>query len=1003
MKKFFLSLVGLTLFFSAFGQNYWQQRVEYKISVKLNDVNHSISGHEAFVYHNNSSQTLDFLYIHLWPNAYRDGKTALGKQQYEGGEEDLTFGADSLRGGIDSLNFTVDGVAARYELDPKNPDIAKLFLPSPLKAGGKITVETPFKVMLPSGSISRLGHIGQSYQITQWYPKPAVFDQNGWNQMPYLNQGEFYSEYGSFDVSITLPKNYVLGATGDLQTESEMTFLNEKVASTKEFFKDFTPSKKGVKDKFPESSKEWKTVRYTQDNVHDFAWFADKRWLVQKGEVELPASKRKVTSWTMFTPSSAKVWENSLEYVNDGTYYYSLWNGDYPYNNVTAVDGTISAGGGMEYPTITVIGSTGNKEDLEVVIVHEVGHNWFYGILGSNERVHGWMDEGMNTLNEMRYMYTKYPENTYLSNKVLGGKFHFDDLDHHHSGDYTYRLVAALGMDQPMETHSADFTSANYGAVMYMKTGLVFNYLKEYLGDELFDKCMHAYYDEWHFKHPQPKDMEATLERVSGKNLDWLFQEIIPTTNHIDYKLTKVKASETGTEITVKNTGQVNGPIEVVGLKDGKVVKTQWIEPSENKTTITWSEQVDAVQINHSGMIPEINQRNNSWKQAGLFGKFEKLELEGFVGKNEMDRSNIFWTPAMGWNTHDKFMLGATFHNFAIPLSPWQFQITPLYSFGGKRVSGIADIMRTFLPKNYLKSSTFGLSVRSFKQDDQFRGNDDYYVTASPFWKAKLGHRKAKSPVSSDMYVQGMYRLDVFGPSQRELVGGFGKYTVNYTRPDHKISATARFDYLANAVNGDQFSRGNIEADYALRYWRKKDRWIEFRGFLGSYFNFDMYNSGNVANYTYALSGANGAQDVFTEEYFFGRNEVTGGMDNQRMDNWGGFKTALGNPLQGGFGNSNTWMSGFNVVTELPYVPKVFVLFADFGVFENGFTGGNIQAYDFGVAFKIKKVFAVYFPLVASDNINDAFSLNNAKYSDRIRFSLNINLTNKTLKLGNLF
>lgn len=179
MKKFFLSLVGLTLFFSAFGQNYWQQRVEYKISVKLNDVNHSISGHEAFVYHNNSSQTLDFLYIHLWPNAYRNGKTALGKQQYEGGEEDLTFGADSLRGGIDSLNFTVDGVAARYELDPKNPDIAKLFLPSPLRAGGKITVETPFKVMLPSGSISRLGHIGQSYQITQWYPKPAVLIKMG--------------------------------------------------------------------------------------------------------------------------------------------------------------------------------------------------------------------------------------------------------------------------------------------------------------------------------------------------------------------------------------------------------------------------------------------------------------------------------------------------------------------------------------------------------------------------------------------------------------------------------------------------------------------------------------------------------------------------------------------------------------------------------------------------------------------------------------------------------
>lgn len=1001
MKKIFLLALAIStsLFTSA---QYWQQKVDYTISVKLDDKTHTLRGQESFVYNNNSSQTLDFLYIHLWANAYRNGKTALGKQQYESGEDILTFGADSLKGGVDSLNFTVDGIVARFELDPNNPDIAKLFLPKPLTAGSRITVATPFKVMIPSGEISRLGHVGQSYQITQWYPKPAVFDKNGWNQMPYLNQGEFYSEYGTFDVTITLPKNYVVGATGDLQTESELAFLEEKVKETKENMAAYLNDKSKRENKFPASSTEWKTIRYTQKDVHDFAWFADKRWLVQKGEVEMPASKRKVTTWTMFTPKSAKVWENSIEYINDGTFYYSKWNGDYPYNQVTAVDGTISAGGGMEYPNVTVIGSTSNKEDLEVVIVHEVGHNWFYGILGSNERVHGWMDEGMNTLNEIRYMYTKYPNNTYLSNKVLDGKFHFDDVDHHDSGDYTYRLVAAMGVDQPMETHSADFSSANYGAVMYMKTGLVFNYLKQYLGDDLFDKCMHAYYDEWHFKHPQPEDMEETLERVSGKNLDWLFKEIIPTTNHIDYKLTKVKSTDSGTEITVKNTGQVNGPIEVVGLKDGLVVKTEWVEPSENKTTLMWSEQVDAVQINHSGMIPEINQRNNCWKEKGVLGKFEKIQIEGLIGKNEMDRSNVFWTPALGWNTHDKFMLGLSFHNFAIPLSPWQFQITPLYGFGSKRVSGSADILRTFLPKSYLKSSTFGLSIRSFKQDDVFRDNDDYYVTASPFWKAKVGNRTAKSPFSSDIYVQGMYRLDVFGPSQRETVGGFGKYTINYTRPDHKLTALARVDYLANAVNGDNFSRGNVEVEYELKYLRKQNKWIEFRGFVGSYYNYDMYSSGNLSNYAFNLSGANGGQDVFTEEYFFGRNEVTGSMANQRLENWGGFKTALGNPLNGGFGLSNTWMSGFNVIAELPYLPKVLVLFADFGVFENAFTGGNIQAYDFGLAFRLKKIFAVYFPISASSNINQGFTTAGSKYGERIRFSLNFNLTNKTLKLGNL-
>ena len=275
MNKYILSF----LFFAAVtlhstAQTYWQQEVNYTISVKLDDKNHVLHGQESFVYVNNSPQTLDFLYIHLWPNAYRNGETALGKQQYNTGEQELTFGADSIKGSIDSLNFTVNGASAFFEYDPNNPDIAKLFLAQPLVSGGKITVATPFKVKIPSGEISRLGHIGQSYQITQWYPKPAVYGKNGWNQIPYLNQGEFYSEYGSFDVSITLPKNYVVGATGDLQTQSEIDFLNQKASQSADNIKTALQQKQGPRGKtdFPSSDSEWKTIRYTQKDVHDFAW-----------------------------------------------------------------------------------------------------------------------------------------------------------------------------------------------------------------------------------------------------------------------------------------------------------------------------------------------------------------------------------------------------------------------------------------------------------------------------------------------------------------------------------------------------------------------------------------------------------------------------------------------------------------------------------------------------------------------------------------------------------
>ncbi|MBI1838599.1 MAG: M1 family metallopeptidase, partial [Flavobacteriia bacterium] len=629
--KLLLSSIFLTFFITSFfAQNYWQQEVNYKIDVKLDDSKHEITAVEEFEYVNNSPNKLDFIYIHLWPNAYKNEKTGLGQQLWKSGKTILKFGADSLKGNISGIDFKVNGEKATWEIDANNIDICRIILKTPLLPGERLIVSTPFIVKIPSGEISRLGHVGQSYQITQWYPKPAVYDKNGWNPIPYLNQGEFYSEYGSFDVTITLPKNYIVGATGDLQTESEIAYLNEKAIKTAKKFEnnEFVDRKKADMS-FPSSSSEFKTLRYMQHNVHDFAWFADKRFEVLKGEVIMPASKRKVITWAMFTPKNANVWKNSIEYINDGTYYYSLWNGDYPYSQVTAVDGTISAGGGMEYPNVTVIGNTSNKEELEVVIVHEVGHNWFYGILGSNERVHGWMDEGMNTLNEVRYIQTKYPENTRMSDMVLNGKFHLDHLNHHDLSDISYRFMAIIGEDQPIETHSADFTSANYGAIMYMKTGLVMFYLKDYLGEDLFGKCQHAYFETWKFKHPQPEDMKASFEKIAGKDLSWLFNDLIQTTNHIDYKIVSVEKEENTTVVKVKNSGQVNGPISVSAFNKGAFVETKWVEPGADVRIVTFnSSEIDEVKIDGNKNIPEITRANKTKKKSQLFNKIEPLKFE---------------------------------------------------------------------------------------------------------------------------------------------------------------------------------------------------------------------------------------------------------------------------------------------------------------------------------------------------------------------------------------
>lgn len=995
--KLTLFTVSIFAAFSLFSQTYWQQEVNYKIEVTLDDKNNEITAVEEFEYINNSPNKLDFLYIHLWPNAYKNQKTALGQQQWKDGETKLKFGNDSIKGSIDGLDFKVNGQKVTWEFDPKHIDICKLILPTPLESGGRITVSTPFKVKIPSGEISRLGHIGQSYQITQWYPKPAVYDKNGWNPIPYLNQGEFYSEYGSYDVKITLPKNYVVGATGDLQTESEIAFLNALAEKTKLKYNGESTNnvKKDLKPTFPESFAEMKTLHYKQSKVHDFAWFADKRYEVLKGEVELPASKRKVTTWAMFTPKNANIWKNAIEYINDGTYYYSLWNGDYPYNQVTAVDGTISAGGGMEYPNVTVIGNSGSKEDLEVVIVHEVGHNWFYGILGSNERVHGWMDEGMNTLNEVRYMQTKYPDNTRMSDMVLNGKFHLDHLDHHDMGDISYRMIAMIGEDQPIETHSADFTPTNYGVIMYQKTGLVFFYLRAYLGEELFGKCMHAYFEEWKFKHPQPEDMRATLEKESGKNLSWLFDDLIQTTDHIDYKLKGVKKMKNGYDVKVKNSGQVNGPIEVTAYSDGNKVETVWVEPNKGtRVAHIKSSTVDEVRIDPNLDIPEVDRTNNGWKKSLLFNKVEPVKFEFLFGDHEATKSNNFWTPIIAGNAYDKFMVGVVAHNYGVPFKHFQYLVAPMYSFGRNSVSGIGEFSYSVLPRRSIKLMRIGVSVKSFGNDDNpvYKPKDMYYANVSPYVYMNLGNRKAASRFSHTLLFQSIYN-SVAGPSPINEAGGFIKYTGHFMMPDHQVELNLRNDYLNNLDNNNELGRAAIDATYRYRYMKNKmTRWIELRGFFGTNYIYseDLIGYGPT-RYDLSMSGVSGLQDLYYEDYYFGRTNSGGLWGNQRNADIGGFKTTST------FGNTSFWMTTGNLYVQLPFKPGIFGFFADGGVFSKDGTS-TVTAFNTGLGIRVSKIFGIFFPLYQSTNMGNLYN-KNSNYARNIRFTLKLNIVNKGMKI----
>ncbi len=603
MKNIFFLLILFAIKLNA-QQKYWQQKTDYNISVTLNDVDHSLKGYEKIDYYNNSPDTLSFIWIHLWPNAYKNDRTAFSDQTLIKGSTKFYFSEEKDRGYINQLSFKVNDVNVFTEDHPQHQDIVKLILPKPLAPSEKITIETPFRVKLPY-NFSRGGHVGQSYQITQWYPKPAVYDKSGWHEIPYLDQGEFNSEFGDFDVKITLPDNYVVAATGELQNEEEKKWLIEKTKML-----GLIKGKKNLTN-IISSSVTLKTLQYKQANVHDFAWFADKTFIVQKDTLLLN-DQRKIDIFSFVLPANIDLWKNSIAYTKRAIQTKSNWIGAYPYNVVSVVDSKSEFGGGMEYPTIRLLTAI-SEEGLESVINHEVGHNWFYGILGSNERNYPWMDEGMNSYYDKRY------DSIYLfKNKPSKGFFAT-----HSPSNLTELLLKAyekFNLDQPINTSSENFSETNYGLIAYEKASLWMKKLETELGTETFDNVMKAYYEQWKFKHPSVSDFKEIAENTSGKSLGNLFALLDKKGNFEKQEKKQLKFS---TIFNLKETEKYNyiniSPIIGVNFYDklmiGAVVHNYSLPPTNFNFLVapmyaTGTKKVNGVaRLGYNFFLKGINER----------------------------------------------------------------------------------------------------------------------------------------------------------------------------------------------------------------------------------------------------------------------------------------------------------------------------------------------------------------------------------------------------------
>ncbi len=959
MKKIFLFCLiycGSTV--AKCQTKYFQQKVDYKIDVKLNDIDNSLDGFETIDYTNNSPDTLQFIWFHFWPNAYKNDRTAFSEQLLKLGRTDFYFSDENKRGYINRLDFKVDGTTANLGNHLQYIDVAKLILPSPLLPGKRIKITTPFHVKIPF-NFSRGGYVENTYQITQWYPKPAVYDNKGWHPMPYLDQGEFYSEFGNFNVQITVPKDYVIAATGQLQDKNEINWLKEKAMSVsrneiqkkseihkknnrennqkqKTILKNQNQGSKQNSDVSKLQTEEHKTLIYIQNNIHDFAWFADKNFLIRYDTLKLPSGKI-IDAYSFFTPSGLPIWKNSIQFLKDAIRTRSKWLGEYPYNVVTAVEAKMGFSGGMEYPTITSISPTQDEKSLDMTIEHEVGHNWNYGILGSNERQHPWLDEGVNTYFDNRYEKIKYPaefqkkEHDFLNKRIPAD-----------NADIVLRTQIISKKDQPIETSSEDFSETNYGVIAYYKTGLWMKRLEDFIGKDLFDSCLHEYYNQWKFKHPSPEDFKKVIEEVSNKNVDSIFSFLSKKGN---------------------------------------------LKPARNKKF---------------KLYPFFSFNNTD--------KYNYLFVSPAVGFNYYDKQMV------GALFHNYTYPEPAFHFFAAPM-----YATGTKTFTGIARAGYNFMSYGSIRKTEISISGEKFTMDQFT-DSSGAKNYLGFSKIVPSIKLVFRNKNATSIVKKWLQWK-TYLIEETGylfsrdTVQQIDVINYPKTSRYLNQLTFALeNSRVLYPYSANLIaeQAKEFLRLSFEGKYFFNY--ATGGGVEARLFAGKFIY--LGEKTEASRYQLTMTGANGYEDYTYSNYFVGRNEFQKFPSQQIMIRDGGFKVRSDLNFYK-IGKSDDWLTALNLKTDFPKILnplqvlpiKIPIkIFFDIGSFAEAWqrdatTGKFI--YDAGFQLSLfKNVLNIYVPIFYSKVYSDYFksTITENRFWRNISFSIDIqNLRlNKILDFGDL-
>lgn len=815
---------------------YWQQDVYYKLNATLDDKTDMIDGAEELTYWNNSPDELTFVYFHLYSNA--QVKDSYLSDLYKNNGVKLRYGKYQQQGlGTNIEKITIGGADLKTEQDNT---VIKVYLPAPLKPGDKVTFSIKFKTYFDSGTIRNRMKLFNAwgfkhYDVVHWYPRICVYDRKqGWDTDQHMDH-EFYGDFGTFDASFTLPNNYVLDATGTLLNRDEVLPADLRAKLDIKNFKDKPWNEKpSVVIPADGTTKTW---LFHAENVHDFALTADPTYRI--GEAEWNGIK----CYALAEEPHAALWQNAAEYTAKVIRVNSESFGMYGYPKMTVAD----AQDGMEYPMLTLDG--GYDPDYRDLLAHEVSHNWFFGMVGSNETYRAALDEGFTQF-LTNWDYERIDGNQRIRYKAKSKYVErFTEPDYVRNSEVYngYMNDAARGKEATFNLHSDMYNGAlrhggGYSQV-YMKTATMLYNLQYTLGDSLFQAAMSHYFNQWKFAHPYLNDFRNSIIEYTHVDLNWFFDEWIESTKTIDYAVGKVRKGKNPDEyeITFKRKGmQMPLDFAVIGKNDSIylyhipntwfVKKTKanvlprWIgwdkvKPEYTATVTIPGGGIQDVVIDPTSRLADVNMLNNS-KRAPIKYRFDSR----IYNPSDWTKYEMFARPDIWYNGYDGIKAGLNLNGNYMNYRHI-FDATVWFNTG----IGQSHLDST-VEKNKYDNVSFRISYRT--ATDKFMKGSSFYASAKALdglnaYLAGFDRKDLSGKNRVYMYFKSMYRKglndlpylllpDEWTPNQLNNTINIGlEHTYGYRAGNGDINLALRSsalmsDYDYQSVNLDVINRTRI-------------------------------------------------------------------------------------------------------------------------------------------------------------------------------------------------